>query len=179
MLFEDFVQSAIVVDNIDSEMTPLASMLVERDIRVDSFVYGKDDLKTFHRNRQLIFIDLMLNENAGQQSENISLVINALSKLCAEDFGLYGLVVWTKHPKEVKELMDGISKAAFQTSKEDADDDEEENNLDHSGDNGILLSRAAFPSVELHPGDGGHEEGTVRRVGESRTEPGFAQLGIQ
>ena len=129
MLFEDFVQSAIVVDNIDSEMTPLASMLVERDIRVDSFVYGKDDLKTFHRNRQLIFIDLMLNENAGQQSENISLVINALSKLCAEDFGLYGLVVWTKHPKEVKELMDGISKAAFQTSKEDADDDEEENNL--------------------------------------------------
>lgn len=127
MLFEDFVQSAIVVDNIDSEMTPLVSMLVERDIRVDSFVYGKDELKTYHRNRQLIFIDLMLNENAGQQSENISLVINALSKLCAEDFGLYGLVVWTKHPKEVKELMNGISKAAFQTVKENADDDEEEN----------------------------------------------------
>lgn len=127
MLFEDFVQSAIVVDNIASEMTPLVKMLEEHDIRVDSFLYGSDELKSFRRNRQLIFIDLMLNENAGQQSENVSMVINALAKLCGDGFGLYGLVIWTKHPKEVEYLKKAISKAAFQTAIEGTDDDEEEN----------------------------------------------------
>ena len=128
MLFDEFVNSAIVVDNVESELKPLVGLLRKKDIRVDSFLYGKNRIKTFHRNRQLIFIDMILNEDSRMDAENMSMVIDTLHKLCADDFGLYGLVVWTKHPEKIGDLKARISKAAF--TKENATgtnaDDEEE-----------------------------------------------------
>lgn len=126
MLLDDFVSSAIIIDNVDNEMQPLRQMLEARDIHVDTFLYGQQELRPFHRNRQLIFIDIMLNENAGQDSENMSMILNALSILCADDFGLYGLVVWTKHPEKLTALKRRISMAAFPIETEVADDEEEE-----------------------------------------------------
>lgn len=130
MLLESFVSRAIVVDNKENELDPLVDKLKEKDICVDRFTYGIDELKTFHRNRQLIFIDILLNENPNQSAENISLVIDTLSKLCGEGFGLYGLVLWTKHPENINELKERISRAAFPpkgtTSVADKDDEEEE-----------------------------------------------------
>jgi hypothetical protein len=113
MLLDEFVQSAIVVDNIKKELSPLVDMLKKKDIRVDSFLYGQEELRTFKRNRQLIFIDLLLNENANQEVENMSLLIDALNTLCTNGFGLYGLVVWTKHPEFSDELKERIGRAAF------------------------------------------------------------------
>ena len=130
MLLESFVSRAIVVDNKENELDPLVDKLEEKDICVDKFTYGIDELKPFHRNRQLIFIDILLNENPNQSAENISLVIDTLSKLCGEGFGLYGLVLWTKHPENINELKERISRAAFPqkgtTSVADKDDEEEE-----------------------------------------------------
>ena len=39
---------------------------------------------------------------------------------------------------------------------------EKKNDLDNSCNHGIFLHGVALPSAEIHPGDGGHEEGTVR-----------------
>lgn len=129
MLLEEFVDSAIVVDNVDKELIPLVEKLKEKDIRVDSFLYGRDELRSFHRNRQLVFIDMILNENSGQDAENMSMVIDTVSKLCKDDFGLYGLVLWTKHPEKLNEMKARISRAAFPQvfATEVVGDEEEEN----------------------------------------------------
>lgn len=128
MLFDEFVQSAIVVDNMENELTPLVNMLKAKDIRVDSFLYGQQELRAFKRNRQLIFIDLLLNENANLEAENMALLIDTLNTLCAEGFGLYGLVVWTKHPEDSENLKERIGRAAYGIKTEiiEAQSDEEE-----------------------------------------------------
>lgn len=130
MLIDEFVNSVIIVDNKDDEMKDLVKVFVQRDIRVDSFLYGEEDLKSFRRNRQLIFIDLLLNENPGQAVENMSMLINTLHELCSDSFGLYGLIVWTKHPEMLEDLKKRISKAAFHDKSQSAiDEDQEETDL--------------------------------------------------
>ena len=56
---------------------------------------------------------------------------------------------------------------------------EEKDNMDHSNHHGILFPWLAIPSAEIHPGDGRHEKGAVRRVGQPRLVPGFTQSGTQ
>lgn len=126
MLIDECVNSVIIVDNKEKELIPLKEMFEKRDIHVDSFLYGTDHLRPFSRNRQLVFIDLLLNENPGQGNENISMLIDALNKLCSETFGLYGLIVWTKHPEMLDDLKERISKAAFDDKVVQVLDDEEE-----------------------------------------------------
>lgn len=47
--------------------------------------------------------------------------------------------------------------------------------MDHSNHHGILIPWLAIPSAEIHPGDGRHEKGAIRRVGQPRLVPGFTQ----
>jgi hypothetical protein len=54
------------------------------------------------------------------------MLIDALSKLCPDSFGLYGLIVWTKHPEMINDLKERISKAAFGKIEDVTVDDEEE-----------------------------------------------------
>lgn len=129
MLIDECVSRVIIVDNKKDELAPLKKVFEQRDIQVDSFLYGEDELRTFYRNRQLIFIDLLLNENLGQDVENMSMLIKTLNKLCSDTFGLYGLIVWTKHPKLLEGLKERISKAAFNKNDAQVDDEEEENTV--------------------------------------------------
>lgn len=132
MLLDESVNSVIIVDDIKDELLPLRKMLEEKEIHVDSFVYPEEKIKTFHRNHQLIFLDWGLNGNPNQVSENISIFITILQKLCSETFGLYGLVVWTKHPEKVEELEKKIGIAAFsEAAREEVQelDDEKETTL--------------------------------------------------
>lgn len=126
MLIDECVNSVIIVDNKEDEMKDLIKVFTQRDIRVDSFLYGKEELRSFQKNRQLVFVDLLLNENPGQGYENMSMLIDTLHKLCSDSFGLYGLIVWTKHPEMLGELKERISKAAFENKKAHVEDDEEE-----------------------------------------------------
>ena len=51
--------------------------------------------------------------------------------------------------------------------------------MDHSNHHGILFPWLAIPSAEIHPGDGRHEKGAVRRVSQPRLVSGFTQSGTQ
>lgn len=128
MLLDNYFDSAIVVDNSKEEGEALANMLKEQDIRTDFVHYGSDsEVPTFKRNRKLVLMDLMLNEDVGQYAENMSIFLVALQKMCGgSSFGQFGLVVWTKHPDYKDELIRRIDDACKPPQTESTRDDEEE-----------------------------------------------------
>lgn len=107
MKIENMLDRVVVIDNREDEIEALVEMLREHDISVDMFVVGDDykELPVLTRNRQLIFIDLMLDENEDHTITNISRVIQILNRIVGTGFGPYGLVVWTKHTDKYKQLL--------------------------------------------------------------------------
>ena len=64
----------------------------------------------------------MLNDDGSKVRENISIFISILSKLTiGKHFGLYGLVVWTKHDEYIDELKKALSQAALPIDDTDSD----------------------------------------------------------
>lgn len=130
-ILEDCINSAIIIDDKYEEVEALEKLLKSLGIYVEYHNYAGD----FHiegegnlKNRNLIFMDLMLNDDGSKVRENISIFISILSKLTnGKHFGLYGLVVWTKHDEHIDELKKALSQAALaieETDSEEADEEE-------------------------------------------------------
>lgn len=124
----------IVIDNIKEELDPLADMLRSYDIAVDTHVVVDDNssLPVYTRNRQLIFMDLMFDEDEGHLLTNISRVIQILNHIIGEGFGPFGLVLWTKHTNKMKEVLLRLDKAYEATDEKQPTVDEEEIEVDIS-----------------------------------------------
>lgn len=128
-ILEDCITSAIIIDDHYDEVENLDKLLKSFGIYVEFHNYSGD----FHiegegrlKNRNLIFMDLMLNGNSGQLRENISIVISLLGKITNGGFfGAYGLVVWTSHCEYVEELKEALSKAAMIPTTCECSDEEE------------------------------------------------------
>ena len=128
-ILEDSITSAIIIDDHYDEVENLDKLLKSLGIYVEFHNYSGD----FHiegegrlKNRNLIFMDLMLNGNSGQLRENISIVISLLGKITNGGFfGAYGLVVWTSHCEYVEELKEALSKAAMIPTTCECSDEEE------------------------------------------------------
>lgn len=128
-ILEDCITSAIIIDDHYDEVENLDKLLKSLGIYVEFHNYSGD----FHiegegrlKNRNLIFMDLMLNGNSGQLRENISIVISLLGKITNGGFfGAYGLVVWTSHCEYVEELKEALSKAAMIPTTCECSDEEE------------------------------------------------------
>lgn len=133
-MLENCINSAIIIDDKEDEIVDLMNVLTANGIYVEFHEYKGD----FHvageghlKNRNLIFMDLMLNDNCAQYRENISIVISVLAKLTnGPHFGLYGLIVWTKHDEFIKDLKESLSKVSLAKEntevKEGTDSDDEE-----------------------------------------------------
>ena len=122
----------IIIDNIREEIDELVNSLRSYDIAVDTPEYSDDyeQFPVYHRNHQLIFMDLMLDEDVGHLKTNISRVIGILSHIVGEGFGPYGLVLWTKHldtKNEVLKRLDSVSNNKLENQEEV---DAEEINID-------------------------------------------------
>lgn len=128
-ILEDCITSAIIIDDHYDEVENLDKLLKSLGIYVEFHNYSGD----FHiegegrlKNRNLIFMDLMLNGNSGQLRENISIFISLLGKITNGGFfGAYGLVVWTSHCEYVEELKEALSKAAMIPTTCECSDEEE------------------------------------------------------
>lgn len=118
MKLENMLDRVVVIDNIEDEIKALADQLRSYDISVDMYVVGDDyqELPIFKKNRQLVFMDLMLDEDEGHTVTNISRVIQILNHIICDGFGPYGLVVWTKHTEKYEELLSRFTKAISMTS---------------------------------------------------------------
>lgn len=128
-ILEDCINSAIIIDDHYDEVEDLEKLLKSLGIYVEFHSYIGD----FHiegegrlKNRNLIFMDLMLNGNSAQLKENISIIISLLSRITNGGyFGAYGLVVWTNHCEYVEELKEALSKAAMIPTSSECSDEEE------------------------------------------------------
>lgn len=128
-ILEKCINSAIIIDDKWDEVEKLEELLKSFGIYVEYHNYAGDlriEGEGHLKNRNLIFMDLMLNDNSSQIRENISIVITLLSRITnGKSFGLYGLVVWTKHHEYVEELKEALSKASMpSTASEDSDEEE-------------------------------------------------------
>ena len=129
-ILEDCINSAIIIDDKHEEVEALEKLLKSLGIYVEYHNYAGD----FHiegegnlKNRNLIFMDLMLNDDSSKVRENISIFISILSKQTnGKHFGLYGLVVWTKHDEHIDELKEALSQASLAIDETNSEEDDEE-----------------------------------------------------
>lgn len=142
-ILEDCISSAVIVDDQEQEIRELSELLKANGIYVEEYIYDGDihaDGIGKRKNRNIIFVDLMLNNNQNQVNENISSVVNVLKKLTDGDcYGVYGLVVWTKHKEHVQQLKEALSKARKTSNDENTTEDDEEESIDVHLDNPPLF----------------------------------------
>lgn len=134
-ILEKCINSAIIIDDRSDEVEKLIELLKSLGIYVEYHNYSGDlhiEGEGHLKNRNLIFMDLMLNDNSSQIKENISIVMNLLGRITNGDsFGLYGLVVWTKHNEYIELLKEALSKAPvslnprIQQASENSEEEEE------------------------------------------------------
>ena len=129
MQIQDFLQRVVVIDNVEEEANGIKNALEPFDISVD--IVDLENIPKYNHNRQLIFADLLLDEDITNLKSNISRLIGIISRIQGENFGPYGLVVWTKHDDRIKELLDRLNRAVYETDEDDgnntlnANEDEE------------------------------------------------------
>lgn len=129
MGIEEMLDRVIVIDNLKEEMDDLVERLRKFDIAVDAPDYTEDysQLPVYRHNHQLIFMDLMLDEDESHLTTNISRVIGILNHIVGHDFGPYGLVLWTKHLDKLDQVLtrfESVSKIVPGTKTLQIEEDE-------------------------------------------------------
>jgi uncharacterized secreted protein with C-terminal beta-propeller domain len=91
-MITEFVNNVIIIDDKQEEVNDLISVLKRQDIVSLSFT--PDELKNvkFKKNRQLLFLDLSLDDSK-KIVENIALVRKLLKDVLDTNFGTYGIVL--------------------------------------------------------------------------------------
>lgn len=128
MHIQDFADRVFVIDNLNDEIEDLLRLFKELDINVTVYSPGQDgEPQSLKKNRQLFFVDLMLDEDVSKAKSNVARLIMLLSKIIPEDFGPYGLILWTKHPDLEEELKKKISMSINARPSKLIEDEEEMN----------------------------------------------------
>lgn len=107
-MIEEFISSALIIDDIKSEVDDLVKYLDEKDIWARHYTPGDLEKKVIpFNNRKLIFLDLYL-DNSKNSVDNIALIRKYFKKIIGKDFGTYGIVLWTKHANHFAEFCEKI-----------------------------------------------------------------------
>ncbi len=114
IMVEEFIDSALIIDDKTTEVEKLLELLEQKDIWVKHHL-PEDLIKqtTVFKNRKIIFLDLYVDE-AKELVPNIALIRNIFSKVIGKKFGTYGIILWTKHLGEIDEFKKRISNDADQ-----------------------------------------------------------------
>ena len=110
MRISDTIKSALIIDNKEEEVKGLQSVL--KDEGTYYTYYTPQEITNNGKkikNHQIIFMDFSLDDNKPNPVDNISLIRKVLSKICGNDFGTYGLVLWTKHMEHIQEFKSKLS----------------------------------------------------------------------
>lgn len=103
-MIENFINSALIIDDSEPEITALKSFLEQRDIWVKHYTPTQLDQMTGpFKNRKLIFLDLQLVDG-DTIVNNIARIRKYLRDFIGLDFGAYGVVLWTKHVEGLQDL---------------------------------------------------------------------------
>lgn len=112
-MLNEFITSALIIDDKENEIIELKKLLEEQDIWVKHYTPEYlDSIKTPINNRKIIFLDLFLDETMREEKEQISKIRSYFSRVIGSKFGTYGIVLWTKH----KEHLELFKEKIYQTS---------------------------------------------------------------
>lgn len=112
------VQTALIVDdnsfvyNGEHEIEGLKRELQSHDIYYRHFL--PNDILSNRielKNHQLIFMDFSLDDTDNDVN-NANTIRRILSRICKQQFGAYGLILWTKHINQIDTLLTRLSKDA-------------------------------------------------------------------
>lgn len=107
-MLQEFITSALVIDDDKSEIDDLVKYLDEKDIWTKYYHPDKiEDIQIPFNNRKLIFLDLYLRNNRSS-TDNIALIRKYFKTIIGNDFGTYGIVLWTKHSNHFDEFCEKI-----------------------------------------------------------------------
>jgi hypothetical protein len=115
-MITQFINNVVIIDDNDNDdqkalvLENLLSALKAEDIAASHFtpVELKSNNAIFKKNKQLIFLDLHL-DNSKDAKRNIQEEIRPLlKKIIHDDFGNYGIIMWTKYIEDVELLKEKI-----------------------------------------------------------------------
>jgi hypothetical protein len=112
-MIEDFIESAIIIDDVEDEVSKLKKLLEEKDIWVKYF-HPKNLTKLISplKNRKIIFLDLYISETSKETEAHISEIRRILKNTLGKNFGTYGIVVWSAHSDEIDLFKSKVQKDA-------------------------------------------------------------------
>lgn len=112
-MLNEFINSVLIIDDKEDEVSGLIELLKKHDIWVKHINPPKEKEEIENkfnpiRNRKLIFLDLKLDETKSTK-DNISTIIRPLlTALVGQDFGSYGIVMWTRNEEHIDEFKEKI-----------------------------------------------------------------------
>jgi len=108
-MLQEFITSALVIDDDFEEVKDLISYLEdEKDIWTKYFSPSDIESKTTSfNNRKIIFLDLYLDDSRSC-TDNIAIIRKYFKSILGQDFGTYGIVLWTKHTNHFEDFCDKI-----------------------------------------------------------------------
>lgn len=114
-MLQEFITSALIIDDSRDEIEKLREFLEEKDIWAKHYTPAEIEAlyssKKPFNNRKLIFLDLYLSDKDSLET-NIALIRNYFTSILGNDFGAYGIVLWTKHTDEFNSFVEKIYKTA-------------------------------------------------------------------
>lgn len=126
----DVINRAVVIDNKKEEAENLVEELKAADILTDFIEIKEDDdgteISAFKHPRELIFVDLLLDENQANILTNISRIIELINKIQTKKSLFYGIVIWSKHKEDFDKFLQRIGRAFTRPSSKLAEEDDEE-----------------------------------------------------
>lgn len=108
-MIENFINSALIIDDKEEDIDSLRKLLEEKDIWV-KHILPKDlvNVSSPFKNRKIIFLDLYLSSTATELKGHISEIRKILQNIIGKDFGTYGIVLWSSHVDEIDLLKEKI-----------------------------------------------------------------------
>ncbi|MEZ5017052.1 MAG: hypothetical protein R2800_08355 [Flavipsychrobacter sp.] len=107
-ILQDFITSALVIDDKADEVAALIEHLEKQDIWTKHYTPEKIAQQTHpFNNRKLIFLDLYLDDSK-KSVENISIIRKYFKTIIGDSYGTYGIILWTKHDNHYSEFCDKI-----------------------------------------------------------------------
>ena len=98
----NIISRTIVIDDKEDEVSGLLAELKKRDIQCDFFTPATIKGRRFKKERQLLFLDLSLNDTQPDMTGNIATLRKILKDTIGCSDWVYGVVIWSKHTEHVK-----------------------------------------------------------------------------
>lgn len=107
-MLQDFITSALIIDDKESDIKGLLEYLNLKDIWAKHYTPEQlEKIASPINNRKLVFLDLFLDE--GDKLEgNISKIRKYFSNIFGPNYGSYGIVLWSKDPEKSQEFTNRI-----------------------------------------------------------------------